>query len=709
MAYHICTFDWVRSSAMLAIMLFCFAGARTDAAEATPAAQAEGLEYFEANIRPLLVNHCLDCHGEDRQGGLQLDSRAAMLAGSDHGPAIIPGNPTDSPLMAAVRWAKDVKMPPEGKLPDEAIAKLEAWINLGAPAPGDDVVLPDESERMEASRLHWAFQPVVKPAMPAVVDIAWARSPIDYFVLAKLEAEGLRPSEMADRRVLLRRASFDVTGLPPDAASVERLVADSDPQAVDRAMEELLASPHYGERWARHWLDVARYADSKGYVFNEDRNYPNAYKYRDWVVQALNSDLPYDEFLIQQIAADRLVADDRREPLAAMGFFPVGRRFLNNIHDIIDDRIDVLTRGTMGLTVTCARCHDHKYDPIPTKDYYSLYGVFASTIEPKEPDDYMALADSEQPVAAQVFIRGNSGNRGEEVPRQFLEILAGNERQPFQNGSGRLELAQAIASPDNPLTARVIVNRIWMHYFEKPLVATPSDFGLRSEPPTHPELLDYLAATLIEYDWSLKSIHRLILTSAAYLQTSAQRDDGQQRDPENRLLWRMNRKRLDFEAMRDALLVASGELDPSVGGPAVDLFEQPWPRRRTIYGRIDRQNLPNLFRTFDFASPDTHSPQRFTTTVPQQALYLLNNPFVRDQAHRLANRSEFSQADPEAKVNRLYELTLARQPNPRERELGIAFLAAEQQAADPAIEGHLSNWERYVQVVLLSNEFIFVD
>jgi len=679
------------------------------AAEPAPASSTEGLEYFEANIRPLLVNHCLECHGEDKQGGLQLDSRAAMLTGSESGPSIVPGKPDDSRLIQAVRYESEPKMPPDGKLAAEEIAKLEHWISLGAPAPGDDAPVPKAEDRAEQSRTHWAFQPIVKPAIPAVQNGVWPKSPVDYFILARLEAAGLSPSVQADSRTIYRRASFDVTGLPPKVADIQRVVNGE--ITLDRALEELLASPHYGERWGRHWLDIARYADSKGYLFTEDRNYPNAYKYRDWVVRALNNDLPYDEFLIRQIAADRLPIEGEENPLAAMGFLTVGRRFLNNPHDIIDDRIDVLTRGTMGLTVTCARCHDHKYDPIPTKDYYSLYGVLASSVEPKE-TDVMSLAEAEQPVTPVVFVRGNPGNRGEEVPRQFLSIVAGDNRQPFQQGSGRLELAQAITAPNNPLTPRVIVNRIWMYYFEQPLVDTPSDFGLRSAPPTHPELLDFLAATLVENNWSLKSIHRLILTSAAYQQASVDRSDAAKIDPENRLVWRMNRKRLDFESMRDALLATSGQLDAAVGGPAVDLMAQPWPTRRTLYGRIDRQNLPNLFRTFDFASPDTHSPRRYTTTVPQQALYLLNNPFVREQAKHLAARQEFSAAsDAVSKVERLYEVALARKPTGHELELGKSFLTSEgaNHAPAEASADRPSVWERYVQVVLLSNEFVFVD
>jgi hypothetical protein len=739
--------------------------------QATP----EGIEYFEKNIRPLLVRHCYECHGPKRKGGLRLDSHAELLAGGDSGPAVVPGDAAASLILQAVAHQEEPKMPPAGKLPDEEIARLTEWVKLGAPWPADTAPpAPDEPE--DAWKAHWAFQPVTRPALPPVKQTSWPRNELDYFVLARLEAAGLAPSEPADRRTLVRRATYDVTGLPATTAEVEAFVNDPDPNAFDRVIERLLASPHYGERWARHWLDVARYADSKGYVFTADRSYPHAYRYRDWVVRAFNDDLPYDQFLVQQIAADRLPGDPSR--LAAMGFLTVGRRFLNNTHDIIDDRLDVLIRGTMGLTVTCARCHDHKFDPIPTADYYSLYGVLASSVEPAEPADYMTLADAPQPVEPHVFVRGNPGNQGPAVPRQFLSALAGDARKPFQDGSGRLELARAIATRDNPLTARVIVNRQWLYYFNAPLVHTPSDFGLRSEPPTHPELLDYLAASLVDGGWSLKDVARRILRSAAYQQASGDRADCRAADPENRLLWRMNRKRLNFEGLRDSLLAVSGQFDDALGGPAVVITTSPAPRRRTLYGLIDRQNLPNLFRTFDFASPDTHSPQRFTTTVPQQALFMLNSPFVGEQVRALAARAEFAgAADDRARIETLYRTALGRAPSEQERALGLAFLSAEQasdqaptpsaapptdlqpqatevaaaiaptdkpttggtpaaaagpkseeekaaqekaakQAAEKAREQAqqraaagppLSAWQRYVQIVLLSNEFAYVD
>ena len=466
-------------------------------------------------------------------------------------------------------------------------------------------------------------------------------SPIDAFILAKLESAGLTPAAPAERAVWLRRVSFDLLGLPPTADQIDAFARDTAPDAFERVVDRLLAVPAYGERWARHWLDYARYADTKGYVFMEDRKYPFAYKYRDWVVKALNDDMPYDEFLIRQIAADRLPTAGEPGALAALGFLTVGRRFLNNQADIIDDRLDVLCRTTMGLTVTCARCHDHKFDPISAKDYYALYGVFASTVEPKEPAEVMSMADAPQPHNVRVFIRGNPGNQGDEAPRRFLTCLAGPDAALFSQGSGRLELAQAIAGRDNPLTARVLVNRAWQQFFGAGLVRTPSDFGLRSDAPTHPELLDWLARHFIDDGWSLKKLHRAIVLSSTYRQSSdtsdAQRQRlADQRDPENRLLSRMNRRRLDLEAMRDALLSASGALDLTLGGPSVDLATEPFTHRRTIYGLVERQNLPGMFRTFDFAGPDTHSPQRFVTTVPQQALFLMNSRFVAEQARLLA-------------------------------------------------------------------------
>jgi hypothetical protein len=368
----------------------------------------------------------------------------------------------------------------------------------------------------------------------------------------------------------------------------------------------------------------------------------------------------------------------------------------------------------MGLTVTCARCHNHKFDPIPTEDYYSLYGVLASSIEkqvplaPQSPEQAMVLEDAATPNDPHVFVRGNPGNTGAAVPRQFLAVLSGPDRKPFQQGSGRLELAQRIAAADNPLTARVIVNRVWLHHFGEGLVRTPSDFGLRSEPPTHPELLDYLASRLVKEGWSLKKLHRLITLSSTYQQSSNGAAEGQKSDPENRLLWKMNRRRLDFEATRDALLAAGGDMDLKIGGPSIDLLAQPFSRRRSVYGSIDRQNLPGLFRTFDLATPDTTSPQRHTTTVPQQALYLMNSPFVVEQAQRLMKRPEISGvADSTERVQRLYTILFGRPASAEEISLARQFLESKESSGSGP--NKLKPWERFAQALLMTNEFVYID
>jgi hypothetical protein len=731
----------------------------------------EGVEFFEKKVRPLLVEHCQSCHGPKRQqAGLRLDTRADFLKGGDTGPIVKPGKPDESLLVRAVRHGDDVKMPPKGKLPDAAVEALTRWVQMGVPWPEEKQTTARAGAPSveNARKSHWAFQPPKMPALPSVRGVA--PTPIDRFILAKLEAKGLRPNPPADRRTLLRRVTLDVTGLPPTLDEIEAFVNDSSPDAFAKVVDRLLSSPAYGERWGRHWLDISRYADTKGYVFEEERRYPFAYTYRDWVIRALNEDLPYDQFILQQLAADRLVGDDK-QPLAAMGFLTLGRRFLNNQNDIIDDRIDVVSRGLMGLTVACARCHDHKFDPIPTKDYYSLHGIFASSQEPKElpvlamsgkptpeqeafekerqrlqaevdeyekkfeaelkarnrmhrnelrkrqqkvdalkathpgaPASAMVLVDAPKPVQPVVFVRGIQGNRGESVPRQFLAVLSGEKREPFTDGSGRLELAKAIASRDNPLTARVFVNRVWMHYFGAGIVRTPGDFGLRGDPPTHPELLDWLALRFVEDGWSMKKLHRTILLSQTYQQASTINPSAAAADPENRLVWRMARKRLEFEPLRDAMLATSGKLDRTAGGAPVDILKAPFSGRRTVYGFIDRQNLPGVFRTFDLASPDTSTPQRHVTTVPQQALFLMNNPFVAEQAKALAARPDVqARTAPEERVRHLGRLVLGRDAEPDEVTLGCQFVASAEEIRK------LKGWEQYAQVLLLSNEFAFVD
>ena len=755
----------------------------------------EQTEFFEKNVRPVLAEHCYKCHGPEKQkAALRLDSRAAVLKGTDDGPIIVEGKPDESSLIKSIRHQGDSKMPEkEDKLPDAQIAALSEWVKMGVPWPENDK--PAANARDEAAKKHWAFQPVHDPAVPAVVDMnKWAKNELDHFILAKLEPAQIAPSASASKYVLLRRATFDLTGLPPTAAEVESFEKDTMPDAFAKVVDRLLASPHYGERWGRYWLDVARYADTKGYVFQEERRYGFAYTYRDWVIKAFNDDLPYDQFLIHQIAADRIAKPDDTRPLAALGFLTLGRRFLNSQPEIIDDRIDVIARGTMGLTVACARCHDHKFDPISQKDYYALYGIFASSVEPKDlpllptdsdpqtvaaynterakleanvdrfyaeksvdiataattltslpivlpplpretlkslidraerdkareisnqidalnagplaPPRAMAMADGPI-VEPHVFKRGNAGNPGEQVPRRFISVLAGGNPAPFKDGSGRLELAKAIASKENPLTARVMVNRVWLYHFGKGLVRTPGDFGVRGDLPTHPELLDWLASRFVEDGWSIKKLHRRILLSATWQQGSDEVPKATLADPENRLISRMNRRRLDFEATRDSLLSVTGNLDPALGGRPVEITANPSPHRRTVYGFIDRQNLPGVFRTFDFASPDTTNPQRFVTTVPQQALFMMNNPFVLEQARALVATPPFKQepATP-AQVHLLYTKILARPAEPAEVEAALKFLA---QPAQPSGPSPLNQWEKYAQVLLETNEFAFVD
>ncbi len=789
---------WGASTAALCLVLGFSANlnsaARGDApASAAPPVDPAQAEFFEKNVRPVLAANCYACHGKDtQQGGLRADSRAALLKGGDSGTALVPGDPDKSLLVTSVQHVGKLKMPQGGKLKDDEIAALAAWVKMGAPWPGGGAAVPATAgwQITDAQRKFWSFQPVKKPALPKVKDAAWAAgSSLDRFILARLEARGLAPSAPADRRTLIRRATFDLHGLPPTPAEVEAFVSDKTPTAWAKGVDRLLSSPRYGEHWGRHWLDVARYADTKGYVFEEDRRYPNAYTYRDWVVRAFNEDLPYDQFITQQLAADRLPLGDNKRPLAALGFLTVGRRFLNNPHDIADDRIDVTMRGFQGMTVSCARCHNHKFDPIPTADYYSLYGVFASSnepgmppiISPKEvaapyeawrarvgqlttdeqnlvmeqiaglrerqkkgevlpdpvkevlqqfregqrprpdalakiepafaagvserlsglratlaelkktppptPEFAMTLEDAPTPHNPHIFKRGNPNTPGDEVPRRFLEILSpAKQRAAWTNGSGRLDLARAIASKSNPLTSRVMVNRIWQHHFGFGLVRTASDFGKQGERPTQPELLDWLASSFMENGWSIKKVHRLILLSNTYRQSSDFDPARFAKDPENRLVWRMNRRRLEYESLRDSLLFASGKLDTSkVGGPSIELWSAPFPARRTIYGAIDRQNLPGILRTFDFATPDATSPGRFFTTVPQQALFLLNSPFATEQARALAARPEVTaKPDPAARVRALYRVLYNRAPDKDELALGLRYVTSALPAGSPS-------------------------
>jgi mono/diheme cytochrome c family protein len=717
------------------------AAASLRAAEPTKA----DLEFFENSIRPIFANNCYKCHSHEAtklKGGLSLEFRETVLKGGDTGPAIVPGDPEKSLLIKAVRYADpDLQMPPKGeKLSDDQIADLVSWIKMGAPDPRTMNAPGYNKEWSKSERDHWSFKPVKKPPVPEVKEKDWVSNPIDGFIVAKLEENGMKPSPIADKRTLIRRATFDLIGLAPTLQEVQDFLEDDSPDAFAKVVDRLLASPQYGERWGRYWLDTARYSDTKGDVKRqkEDFRYPYSWTYRDYVVRAFNEDKPYNRFIVEQIAADKLNLQDRSN-LAAMGFLTVGEHFNDNINDIINDRIDVVTKGTLGLTVTCARCHDHKFDPIPTKDYYSLHGIFASSVEPEDepflapikmtpeyqdfatkyntlnqelselkpvrggmgknkevqqkriqlrreiaalesnhpgsPPRAMVLVDKPRPADSHVFLRGEAENLGDVVPRRFLEILSGPNRPVFRNGSGRLELAAAIVSTNNPLTARVMVNRMWLHHFGEGFVTTPDDFGNQSAPPSHPELLDYLAARFMEDGWSIKKMHRLIMLSSVYRESSENNPRYAQIDPNNRLLWRANIKRLEFEAVRDSLLAIGGKLDKAMGGRPVNLGATPYSTRRTIYGFVDRRNLPEVYNQFDFANPDITTGKRYETIVPQQALFMMNSPLVVEQARNLVNRPDFRSAKgSEERVKLLYDLIYQREPSSVEMSLALNFL-----------------------------------
>ena len=920
-----------------------------------------GLEFFEKNIRPIFSEHCYKCHSAAEgasKGGLIMDSRAALLAGGDQGPAVVPGNLKKSLLLVAVHQEDpELSMPPRKsgpKLSDAKIATLEKWVLMGAPAPaGGADKLTGLSQK---ARDHWAFKAVQDPAVPAKLSApAWCQNEIDAFILTKLDAMGLKPNPTADGEALLRRLTYDLHGLPPTNAESDAFCRDFDAAVIrdamavrngqparsaslvlERTIDRLLASPRYGERWARHWLDTARYSDTKGLRRGgaEGDRSANAWTYRDYVIDSLNADKPYDQFIIEQLAADRLpdlAKDDPR--LAALGFITVGKRFDNN-DDTIDERIDTTTKGFLGLTVSCARCHDHKFDPIPAADYYSLHGVFASTIDPlvdpvirgartapaavradyekqlrqymdenvrgyykyvggqlallhkgygaramvalaggvrsekgydlqqKYKDKYvvdrevdgammirsdspvtgplarlravpeaqfaekapaaiaaaladkklavnplvaealrnlkpkslddvafaydalfvkhhdrimahlqmrgtagkrgeqddkaiaqlaaypfptpnyediatttqmtvlvstrafceswqsapafqngniptrffrfdainaldlthpggpgtaMTVADAEKPRDTNVYLRGDRNKKGAVAPRQFLEILAGPDRQPFYEGSGRRELALAIANRTNPLTPRVLVNRVWLHHFGAGIVSSPDDFGNMAEKPTHPELLDWLSMRFMDDGWSLKKLHKRILMSATYRQSAnpqvnalvAQKGavDPLKVDAANKYLWHANLRRLDFESIRDSMLMLTGKMDTTLGGRPVNITEDPISYRRSIYGYIDRERLSDLQSQFDFADPDMANSKRGSTIVPQQALFFMNNELSIVVARAVAARPEVTGASSEdVRIAQLYKIMYQRSPTVAELKFARDFV-----------------------------------
>jgi cytochrome c553 len=726
------------------------AGASSVSAEKPP--NSAGVEFFEKKIRPVLVQHCYSCHSataKSVKGKLLLDTRDGIRKGGETGPAVVPKNVKKSLLLEALRY-ESLEMPPTGKLSKRVIADFETWIKLGAPDPRDGKTAPVAKRQaridFDKARRFWAFQAPKRYSPPQVKQTSWIRKPIDAFVLAKLEAAGMRPNEPADRRTLIRRLSFDLIGLPPTPEQVGAFVNDRSPKAIEKLVDRLLASPHYGERWASMWMDVSRYAEDQAHIVGNDRSltFPNAYLYRDWLIKAFNADVPYDRFIKLQLAADVVEPDDQGNHVA-LGFIGLGPKYYRRnapevMADEWEDRVDVVSRGLLGLTVACARCHDHKFDPIATEDYYALAGVFASTemynrplktlaneppkIEKRKgkkkrrrnnPDNAMHVIRDGNVRDLPVYIRGNHKTPGAIVKRRFLEVLSPGGVKSFEKGSGRLELANAVIDRNNPLTARVIVNRIWAEHFGQPLVATPSNFGQLGERPTHPRLLDDLAVRFMENGWSLKWLHREIVLSATWRQSSRIADstsntklnpqsaipNPQSPDPANRLLGRMNRRRLSVEAWRDAVLFVSGRLEQTIGGKSVDP-QKPDIRRRTVYSQVSRLELNRMLAMFDHPDPNAHAEKRAETTTTLQKLFVLNSPFMVRQSEAFAKRCVSAGGSDSERILFAYRTAYGREPTAAELQLGLDYLG-------PEDNGHTARWEQYTQVLLAANEMLMVD
>ena len=682
-------------------------------------------DFFERKIRPVLVQHCYECHAGDAnriQGGLRLDDPISMARGGDSGPAVMPGAPDESLLLAAIRY-DDLEMPPKGPLDPQIIRDFEQWIEIGAvdprPPAAATSVKVDDSIDWKTARSRWAFQPPRSHRPPMTSKPNWHSTRVDPFVLARLDLAGLSPNQPADRATFIRRLSFDLRGLPPSSDEVLAFLNDQHPGAKSRLVDAFLSSPEHAERWSRLWLDVARYAEDQAHKVgdNDSLIYPNAYRYRDWIIGAIANDLPYDDFVRLQLAAD-LIAPRQVEDHIALGFLGLGPKYYRRsspevMADEWEDRVDTVTRGLLGLTVACARCHDHKYDPISTEDYYALAGVFASTEmfnrpldhevetdkrgQAKKPQDAVHIVREGKTQDIHVMIRGDVNHKGDLVSRRFLTVLS-QQPIPFEHGSGRGDLAKAITDRGNPLTARVIVNRVWEQLIGSCLVPTPSNFGELGDPPSHPDLLDDLAVRFMDQGWSLKWLQREIVLSSTYGQSSHWEASKSNLDPTNHLLWRMPRRRLTVEAYRDAVLSVAGRLSSTVGGPSVQP-DQPESRRRTLYSEISRMDLNPMLSKFDFPDPNAHSAKRFETTTPLQKLFLLNSPFLVHQADALAKLLQQHGGSRQSRIHWVYQRLFSRAPTSDEVALGKTFLESER----PGI------WEQYAQTLLISNEMFMVD
>jgi len=906
-------------------------------------------EFFEKKIRPVLATQCQGCHNAKlKTAGLDLSSADGFTHGGQSGAVVVAGKPEESRLIKAVGYGETLKMPPTGKLAAEEIADLSEWVKMGAVWPGASTsapvsqVRPPSREFTDAEKKFWAFQRVTDPAPPAVKDEKWVRTPVDRFVLAKLEEKGLKPAPPADRIALLRRTTFDLTGLPPTERETRAFLDDTSKDAFAKVVDRLLASPRYGERWGRHWLDVARYADSTGN--DEDHRYPYAWRYRDYVIEAFNRDLPYDQFVREQVAGDLLPSPDGKmlntRGIVATGLLALGPKALAQkdkpkmLYDIYDEQVDVVSKAFLGLTVSCARCHDHKFDPILTKDYYSMVAIFANTRDfsnvgdgvskmlyrplvpteeyekyqasqrkvnqatfavtdvidresdaytkqltpklaeymlaarliyndgavlaavarekglkedvlrkwvgylkptpeskphlkewrsatgstaaevaqaykirfdataakwektmtayratvrkalmernmppPSKPDfdaatdpfffdvyfgsgpfaipedqqeKFFSAAAREQlaklraelkevqgaappepamactvaegdPVKQKVFMRGDYNSPGEDAPQAFPKILMASAKQPeITTGSGRDRLAEWLARPDNPLPARVMVNRIWQWHFGEGIVRTPDNFGKMGERPTHPELLDYLASRFVESGWSIKAMHRLIVLSSAYQMSSDAAPGAMEGDPENRLFSRFNRQRLDVEEIHDAMLAIDGNLDLTMGGTLQHGFGTDKEnssdrlslnpeslRRRTVYLPLRRANLPTLLNLFDFGDATTVTGKRTLTNVAPQALFMMNSEFVAERALNVAQSLGKDGADPARRMEKAYWKILGRPPSAGEVDAGLSYMDSFRKKFANVSE--MDAWQSFCRILLASDDFIYVD
>ena len=785
----------------------------------------EHLDFFEKKIRPVLVERCYECHSaaaKKNKGGLTLDTRDGVLKGGDAGSAVAPGDPEKSKLIEAVRYKnRDLQMPPKSPLSSEQVRDLEQWVKLGAPDPRTEAVAQTGGKRaltVEEGRQFWAFQPLANPSVPKVGNRQSAiGNPIDAFINAKLGEKKLAAAPAADKRTLIRRATFDLTGLPPAPEEVDAFLADKSPDAFAKVVDRLLASSAYGERWGRHWLDVARYADSNG--LDENVAFGNAWRYRDYVVNSFNADKPYNRFVQEQIAGDLLPAEgtpQRHEQLTALGFLSIGPKLLAEPDkvklemDLIDEQIETLGRALLGMTFGCARCHDHKFDPVPTADYYALAAIFKST---RTMDDLKTIAKWHEPevatpaeravveahqkqVAEQkaviaklvatankslvtdkglkevpknaesqyptnviaelkqlrealaklekdapelpstmgvtdstnvvktlpVHIRGSHLSLGKPVPRGFPQVMqvASLRSEMPEKQSGRLELAQWLASPQHPLTARVMVNRIWRWHFGQGLVASTDNFGILGERPSHPELLDWLARKFIAEGWSVKAMHRLIMASAAYQRATKPAADARRSvvDSENRLLSHFPIRRLEAEEVRDSVLFVAGLLERTMGGKTIPVknrefffnhtskdattYDSP---RRALYLPVVRNNVYDLFEQFDFPDPAVPNGNRNATVVAPQALLMLNSDLVGKAAEKFAASLLASVSDDVRRIELAYQKAYARPPTAKELARAKKFLTdfKPDSAASP------SAWAIFCQSLLAANEFIYLN